>query len=229
MEINNVSSRGYRPDEFSSSLPPHIPIYTDQSCTLHDLTLHLAATDPSLLPNPAIGTRVSFRLIFPDARGASSGPARFMVEDLGSVVIGEGGPGAKVAEGDEEDNNGRGGGGRPAGGAATTLEDARYVVGDYISCAILPPLENGAVAPASHARTGRGAGIGEGVASRSAPGARRENGFEFGRRGRGPRVGGGVGFGARGGPGSIPMGEWRRGERLPDAPSRAAGRGRGRW
>ncbi|CAK7208603.1 hypothetical protein SBRCBS47491_000147 [Sporothrix bragantina] len=43
-----------------------------------------------------------------------------------------------------------------------TLADFRYVAGEFISCAILPPLANGCVTPASSARSGRGSGIGEG-------------------------------------------------------------------
>lgn len=93
---------------------------------------------------------------------------------MGSIVIGYGGPGATIhgpttVEGeDEREKIPAAGSGSDAadddGGAAAnkTLEDAKFVVGDYISCAILPPLEDtGAVAPAAGARTGRGSGVGE--------------------------------------------------------------------
>ena len=61
------------------------------------------------------------------------------------------------------DHEGReGDGGKPRqSDAHITLADARFVPGDYISCAVLPSLADGSVAPAGDARTGRGAGVGE--------------------------------------------------------------------
>ncbi|KAL7626568.1 hypothetical protein AAE478_003340 [Parahypoxylon ruwenzoriense] len=214
----------HRPDEFTSStLPPHITVYTWFDCTLTELTYYLAALNTSLLPNPAIGTRLAFRLIFPDTRNVSGQTAaKYMVKDLGSVVIGNGGPGLdpENAEGEKElENEGD-----------KTLGDARFVVGDFISCAVLPPLPDGSVAPASSARTGRGAGAGESRAAvgrapaNTSSGRERENGQV--RTGRGRNSGRGYdGFGR----GSIPTGEWRRGERLPDVPPSGRGRGRGRY
>ncbi|KAJ9136720.1 hypothetical protein NKR23_g9680, partial [Pleurostoma richardsiae] len=99
----------HRPDEFSSShLPPSIDLYAWPTCTLTELSHQLAASTPSLLPSPAIGTRLAFRLIYADARAPAPAahsrnqqqqhhPARFVVKDLGSVVIGGGGPGADEA------------------------------------------------------------------------------------------------------------------------------------
>ncbi|KAI1489185.1 Sin3 associated polypeptide p18-domain-containing protein [Biscogniauxia mediterranea] len=286
----------HRPDEFTTTpLPPHLTLHTWPNCTLTELSHHLAASSSSILPNPAIGTRLAFRLIFPDPRGArgSSSAAsghhhhhhlhaapptipRYMVKDLGSIVIGEGGPGLDIDDVDHmaengghghqnndgcnnsnnEDNNNNNTDSNnnvnngsnsinnaSAGDADKTLADARFVVGDYISCAILPPQADGSVAPASSARMGRGAGAGESrVAVGRAPtglmgmgigaGAARENGYGYahGRHGRGRGGGGG---GARGGIGigaGVPMGEWRRGERLPDIPPSSRGRaGRGRY
>ncbi|KAI0408727.1 hypothetical protein F4802DRAFT_617687 [Xylaria palmicola] len=223
----------HRPDEFAAGLlPPAITLHTWPDCTLDELAQHIAAADSHLLPDPAIGTRLAFRLIFQDTRGVP-GPAgnggggnansKYTVKELGSVVIGDGGPGL-----DPEDA----GAARALGDtdASRTLADARFVVGDYVSCAILPPLPDGSVAPASSARMGRGAGAGE---SRLAvgrapngPAARdrdRDRDGPFPRHGRGGRGGAGRGggyehFGARGPRSIVPSGEWRRGERLPEMP-----------
>ncbi|KAK8012386.1 hypothetical protein PG991_009761 [Apiospora marii] len=226
----------HRPDEFSAHhLPPHLTIHTWNDCTLLELAHHLASAPSLLLPEPAIGTRLAFRLIFPDTRSGNvigRRGGRFMVKDLGSLVIGDGGPGldpddAECAKQIDLSSD-----------ADKTLADARFVVGDYISVAILPPLGDGSVPPASSARMGRGAGAGEagrvrdrfsGVGGGPGGARDRENGFGGGRLGRSRGRGGGPGrhddFGRVG----VPMGEWRRGERLPDAPSAGRGRGRGRF
>ena len=154
-----------------------------------------------------------------------------MTKDLGSVVIGDGGPGilpdaeeaAIVAGGRMAGNLG--------GEPEKTLQDAKFVIGDYITCAILPALANGAIAPPP-ARGPFGRGGGELGGNRMVPGGPRENGFGFRERGN-SRGGGGFGQGL----GSVPSGEWRRGERVPEGPSGARGRGygggfgggRGRW
>ncbi|KAI5917954.1 Sin3 associated polypeptide p18-domain-containing protein [Camillea tinctor] len=278
----------HRPDEFiTTPLPPHLTLHTWSNCTLTELSHHLAASGSSILPNPAIGTRLAFRLIFPDTRatrGSSSAASghhhhhhaapptipRYMVKELGSLVIGEGGPGLDADGVDHPADDGHQNNGEQnnhdtndnndnnnynlnngsnsvtnahAGDAHKTLADARFVVGDYISCAILPPQADGSVAPASSARMGRGAGAGESrVAVGRAPtglagmgmggGAGRENGYGYahGRHGRG-RGGGGAAARASAGIGAgVPMGEWRRGERLPDIPPSSRGRsGRGRY
>ncbi|KAF2843704.1 hypothetical protein M501DRAFT_1028474 [Patellaria atrata CBS 101060] len=223
------TSFSHNPSEFLPHLPtpPHLQIYTWQTCTLRELT-HLVASVPSLLPSPAIGTRLVFKLIFPDTRppggaGRGGGPgggreeARYITKELGSVVVGGGGPGIKGDDRDTEMQDGDAAGGGElddlSGDAEKTLESARFVIGDYVSCAIYPPLPNGDVAPAVPAagfRAGRG---GEYAAPRGGG----MNGFG-GRGGRGgPRQ-------FEGGRGSIPSGEWRRGERLPDT---GYGRGRG--
>ncbi|KAI0166606.1 hypothetical protein GGR57DRAFT_31538 [Xylariaceae sp. FL1272] len=207
----------HRPDEFSAEiLPEHITIHTWNDCTLVELTHHLETTDGNLLPNPAVGTRLAFRLFFQDTRGAVT-TGRYAIKDMGSVVIGDGGPGLDPDNPDAnitlEDTS-----------PYKTLNDARFVVGDYISCAILPPLPDGSVAPASSARGGRGTGAGESPFAvgrpPTAPSRDRENGFM--RRNQGPPNNtrpGYEGWG-RGGRsrGRVPMGEWRRGEELPEIP-----------
>ncbi|KAE8451303.1 hypothetical protein EG329_004468 [Mollisiaceae sp. DMI_Dod_QoI] len=216
----------HRVEEFTtpSDLPPHLQIYTWPSCTLRELSHLLTSALPSILPDPAIGTRLSFRLIFPDARnsGPPSGPGRYMMKDLGSIVIGDGGPG--ILPDEEEAAIVRGGqmegplGGEPE----KTLQDARFVIGDYVSVTITPAMENGGVAPppSGPSRGGFGAGRGMGDLGGRGGSNPRENGYGGGYRGRGGSRGGGN-FGQ----GFVPAGEWRRGERVPDGP--AGGRGRG--
>lgn len=177
------------------------------------------------------------------APASSASTPRLATQELGSVVIGDGGPGL-ATEPDELDE------GRlketPTMGssveAAKSLADARFVVGDILSVAILPPSAvDGSVASASAARMGRGYGVGSGQAAVGPIVA--VDGRGLGRdRGFGDMHGGApggrmMGVGARlerdGRDGRAPvppLGEWRRGERLPDAPSmRGRGRGRPRW
>ncbi|KAK1768483.1 Sin3 associated polypeptide p18-domain-containing protein [Phialemonium atrogriseum] len=242
----------HRTDELASPshLPSHLPIYTWTDCTLSELSHYLAAASPPILPSPAIGTRLAFRLVYADVRGGGGGsnaPPRFVAKDLGSLVIGHGGPGADESADEEGDNGGDGSNGAAAAGGGggeeagdKTLADAKLVAGDFVSCAILPPLEDtGAVAPPLGAHTGRGSGSGEALAPMRRGGRR---GGIGGPRGVGGR-GGGPGGGGRGvrqfgdrdrdwnrdRDAGFPSGEWRRGERLPDAPA-SRGRGRGpRW
>lgn len=193
-------------------LPPHLQIYTWQSCTLRELSQLLTSAIPDLLPDPAVGTRLSFRLIYPDTRGAATmgGDARgrFLSKDIGSVVV-------APRNDNEEDANGHRNGGRPSTAgiklegddADKTLQDARFVIGDYVDCAILPPLADGSVAPPL---TGRGSvpssALGGGMRAFGPP---RENGYGRSRGGRG-------GFSDRGNGPGVPSGDWRRGERVPD-------------
>ncbi|KAH6849755.1 Sin3 associated polypeptide p18-domain-containing protein [Chaetomium sp. MPI-CAGE-AT-0009] len=226
----------HRPDEFNTpSLPPHLPIHTWSTCSLAELSDHLLDASPAILPDPAVGTRLSFCLIYADTRAARMDmPPRYVSKVLGTVVLGRGEPGAGPDEGVPD--------GEPDDGALT-LADARFITGDFICCAILPPDElTGDVAPASSARMGRGAGVGEARSGHvSAPlpfsGPRqRDYAAPGGFRGRGAWGGGsrgGYGGGGRfrerdepfgRGGFRMPEGEWRRGDRLPDDPA-----DNGRW
>ncbi|KAL4954872.1 Sin3 associated polypeptide p18-domain-containing protein [Aspergillus filifer] len=208
----------------SPSLPAHLQIYTWQSCTLRELSQLLTSALPSMLPDPPIGTRLCFRLIYPDTKGAAMmGPdarGRYLSKDLGSVIVGPRESESNAA--DEPPRNGAGRGPYRLQGndADKTLAEARFVIGDYVDCAILPPLEDGSVAPAiSGGPGGRGAGGGFGGGMR----AFRDGGFG----------GRGGGRGGRGGGERIPPGDWRRGERVPDGGRSYGGggsrRGGGGW
>lgn len=156
-----------------------------------------------------------------------------MTKDLGSVIIGDGGPG--ILPDEEEAAIVEGGyvAGALGGEPEKTLQDAKFVIGDYVACAIMAPLGDGSVAPspANPARGGGGFGAPRGEFGGRGGGGfgQRENingfgggGFGGGARGRGGQRGGGN-FGQ----GFVPAGEWRRGERLPDGPSGGRGRGFG--
>ncbi|TAQ83807.1 hypothetical protein B7494_g7867, partial [Chlorociboria aeruginascens] len=121
----------HRPEEFipNSVLPPHyLELSTWLSCTLRELSHFLSSSLPSILPDPAIGTRLSFRLIFPDTRNASSsGPGRYMSKDIGSIVVGDGGLGLLSDEGEGKAGLGT------AGEPDKTLQDARFIIGDYVA------------------------------------------------------------------------------------------------
>lgn len=165
-------------NEFTST--SHLPLYIEipawRHTTLEELTLDLAnshpssssypsshpSSPPSLLPFPAIGTRLVYRLIYVDTRKDSSRPVS---KDLGSVVIGAGLPGADSAAGLADDDPCYQDAQKTLGGG-----DAKFMPGDFISCAILPPNDlDGAVEPVSAARTGRGSGIGEGRSTAASP------------------------------------------------------------
>ncbi|KAK1139902.1 hypothetical protein N8T08_011063 [Aspergillus melleus] len=92
---NSIRSRSPPPQQqqqATSNLPAHLQIYTWQSCTLRELSQLLTSALPSLLPDPAVGTRLCFRLIYPDTKAAASmGPdarGRYLSKDMGSVVVG---------------------------------------------------------------------------------------------------------------------------------------------
>lgn len=222
--------------------------------TLLQLAHHIASLQPSALPSPAIGTRLSFRLIYPDtASGYSSRlppdqtpRPQFLSKDLGSLVLGEGGPGIDIE--DEDANNGdtimSAHPPKETSAATKTLADAKFVVGDYLSVAVLPPDEStGAVVPAAavaeaESGVGRAGSLSSALGGVAPPPGRRDNGFPVGpARGRGRGWRGGSGREWDGGSGrgrerdhghnSFPEGEWRRGERLPEGPR--GGRRGSRW
>ncbi|KAH6687388.1 Sin3 associated polypeptide p18 [Plectosphaerella plurivora] len=215
----------HRPEEFASrSLQPSVSVYTWPSCSLSELACQIASERPSLLPHPSIGTRLAFRLFYPDTRGGANASnhdqPRFMSRDMGSVVIGEGAGGSHLAEDDDVEMGDRSPPPpfeEPSDGDIT-LEQNRYVIGDYVSCAILPPLPDGSVVPEQSAWR-----------DRPGPGPSRGGGGPGGFRGD-VSFGRGNTRGRRGGFGDVPSGDWRRGERLPDeGRSRPAGRGGRRW
>jgi histone deacetylase complex subunit SAP18 len=134
----------------NNHLPPHLEIYTWQSCTLRELSSLLASALPSQLPNPQSGTRLCFRLIYPDTRGAATeGRGRYLSKDIGCVVLGQS---SKYESADDARLNGDRRRGLDKGPsrqdeAEKTLSEARFVIGDYVAVAILPPVDDGAVEP----------------------------------------------------------------------------------
>lgn len=202
--------------------PPHLQIYTWKNCSLRELTHLLVSALPKIFPDPAIGTRLHFKMFYPDPACMRLPPdrAKFLTKELGSVVVG-----ADEDAGDEAEVNGadKGLAGRPLkGDADKTLMDEKFQAGDYVSVGVFPPLPNGEVAPANiHQSTeirGRG--------------GQREYSREYrppGRLDRPPREngyggGGGYGRGPRPPPryvddfdrgGGVPRGEWSRGEQPP--------------
>jgi histone deacetylase complex subunit SAP18 len=193
--------------------------------------------------------------VYPDSGHVADGAAatrargRYLVKDLGSVLIGDGGRGILKDDGDDADwdsdmervgQDSRWNVRIAPGDASKTLADAKFVVGDYISCAILPPLTSGISVTAAAARAGRGPGF---IETRSSIGGvlpppyRRDGPGPRGAMMRGPRTDqygrtirdrDGVGaFESSYGHG-VPNGEWRRGEQLPDTAG-GRSRGDGRW
>ncbi|KAJ6116241.1 Sin3 associated polypeptide p18 [Penicillium capsulatum] len=191
-------------------LPAHLEIYTWHSCTLRELSQLITSALPSLLPDPPVGTRLCFRLVFPDARGAAiMGPdahGRYTSKDLGSVIVGPRNSPYRGEEGADDPEEARP---RPAplrfqgSEADKSLQDARFIVGDFVECALHQHPVGGSGAPPMG-----GGGMR----------AFRENGH--GRPGRGGPRGG-----DRGGPPNLPVGDWKRGERLPEGGGRGGRRG----
>ncbi|KZZ90086.1 Sin3 associated polypeptide p18 [Ascosphaera apis ARSEF 7405] len=214
-------------------LPPHLQIYTWQSCTLRELATLLTSALPNLLPDPAVGTRICFRLIYPDTKGAIQAgpdiPGRYISKEMGSVVVGpeeedEGNRDEKDHK-DTDNQDEKRPRRRPVrlhgDDADKSLQDMRFVIGDYIECAILPPLPDGSVAPPLPAPRNdtRPSNIGGGM---RAFGGYNDTGMGGpGGMRNGYGGGGNSGFGRRGGRGlagaGMPSGEWRRGERVPDS------------
>ncbi|CAF9928746.1 MAG: hypothetical protein HETSPECPRED_006918 [Heterodermia speciosa] len=233
----------FLPSSSSTSLPPHLQIYTWPTCSLRELSHLLLTALPSLLTSSPtttpIGTRLAYRLIYPDTRAPPSAPPRYIAKELGSIVVGGDGEGGGIWPSEEELARFGGNGdavmkGKLGGEPEKTLQEARFVVGDFVDCAVFEAGGDGAIAAAPRGGEGLGRGGGGGG------GVGRENGFGSGYRGRagGGMMGGGVRGGGGGGGGmyngrlggeGVPSGEWRRGERIPEGPGRGGyGRGRGR-
>ncbi|KAF2864966.1 Sin3 associated polypeptide p18-domain-containing protein [Massariosphaeria phaeospora] len=246
----------HRLEDFDPTLrlPPHLQIYTWPTCTLSELTSLLLTALPALLTPPYPGTRVAFRLNFPDTQSSTrpGAPGRFISRELGSVIVGAATKphadkdGDGNGDGDENMEGAEGGAGTTAddvkealkqldGDPEKTLHDAKFVIGDYVSCAIFPPGPDGSVAPVPPPPSGpaRGLPVRDGFGG----GRGRENGFgrgDYGRGGGGGGYGGGGGgrggrFDDRRGGDGVPSGEWRRGEAPPEREGGGGGGGGGYW
>ena len=204
-----------------------------------------------------MGTRLVFRLIYPDAKAIANAnaPANFITRDIGSVVLGHDRPGVadydSIMSGEDPDNRNSsydymdvdessrddrflnedvearlGGasskfGSAPGASAVSddgnmTLNEVKFVIGDYISVTILPPDSDGSItdAPIQRPQLRKNIDTGFGVDGPAPPGRRRRGG-----RGRAPKN-----FSSSN---SIPIGDWRRGERVPDPPRGGGGSGGG--
>ncbi|GAB1734735.1 hypothetical protein NU195Hw_g7541t1 [Hortaea werneckii] len=204
--------------DYSALLPASIrnqavQIYTWPTCTLAELTSLLMSVLPKgTLADPAVGTRLVYKLIFPDTRASvrEDGRGKWLDKPLGSVVIGGRAANFPADAADLDLMNPDELKDSLEGDADKTLGDARFVIGDYVACTILAPGQDGRVAALPSSRPPR-----EMMGRGPPPPGMRENGFG----GRGPppyRGGGGYGGGRGGGFGAAPPpGDWRRGERLP--------------
>lgn len=171
-----------------------VEIYTWPSCTLRELTgLLTSVLAPGTLPEPAVGTRLVYKLIFPDTRAqtSESGRGKWIDKPLGSVVIG--------SNGDEYEQDIAG---QLSGDAEKTLADARFVIGDYIACSIYPPGSDSRPPPSHSGRSGgRENGFGGRGGYRGGYGGRGAGGPPIGDWRRGERPpGGGYNGGGRGRP-----------------------------
>lgn len=207
-----------------------LQVYTWQDATLREISHIITSAVPSAFPSPLIGTRLSFQMVYPDTKPNT--PPRYLAKTLGSVVM-------SGAADDDDETNGHEGSKRAADSsnadANRTLGESRFIIGDYMSVAILPPLANGDVAPASAAmasassssgppmrRDDRDRGPRDPYRDRERGGTLappREDGFgggggRFGDRGYGGGGGRGGRYGDFGG-GGVPPGEWRRGDEPP--------------
>jgi histone deacetylase complex subunit SAP18 len=147
----------HTPEHFNPSnahLPQHVQVYTWSSCTLRELSSLLTTAVPLLLPSPAAGTRLCFRLFYADARdgGRGRGYGRYLSRDIGNVIVG----GRPERLFHEEDGNGPEKDDKEKekektkvifeGDADATLAEVNFMIGDYVSCVVLPPSVEGEVA-----------------------------------------------------------------------------------
>jgi histone deacetylase complex subunit SAP18 len=182
------------------SLPPHVQIYTWKSCTLQEISTLLISALPSLLPEQSIGSRLCFKLFYPDQNERSRGRdgySRYLSRDIGNVIVG-GHPSTLITREAEESNQEDGKQEKSKtlyeGDTDVTLAEVKFVIGDLISCAVMAPSANGDVVPTPLEARGPRFGA-------------RENGFGGGYRG-GDRRSGPRGDGTR----HLPPGDWRRGD-----------------
>ncbi|KAF1995725.1 hypothetical protein P154DRAFT_623804 [Amniculicola lignicola CBS 123094] len=251
----------HRLEEFTphGRLPQHLQIYTWPTCTLSELSHLLLTALPSLLPPQYAGTRIAFRIVHPDMSVRGNAPGRYIGRDLGSVVVGAStSPEDAVHKEKDHDgdvdmtdgttNNGTENSGEKkdeaislselkealkdlSGEPQKALSMARFVIGDYICCAVLPPLADGSVAaapppipsgPSARPPPRDGFGGARGGGPRGGSNGYRGDGYRGGVGGgdgqRGGRPGAGIGYDdwRREGGGGVPSGEWRRGEAPPE-------------
>ncbi|KAI0035810.1 Sin3 associated polypeptide p18-domain-containing protein, partial [Vararia minispora EC-137] len=177
-------------------------IFTWKDATLHEVLTTLRAVGPNTPEYRHPLARYAFRTVFPDARARG----QFATKDLGLVysrdILGEPGTAEKTAPRLLQDEEPTGGDG-PEG--ARTLEELRFVPGDYLCVSVTLP-KNAAPPPELNIKGSAGGANGWKASGPLGPP-------------RGPGFGGGPPSGRGAG------GHWRGGS---DAPPATAGRGRGR-
>ncbi|KAK4214516.1 Sin3 associated polypeptide p18-domain-containing protein [Rhypophila decipiens] len=133
-------------------LPLHSQIFAWRDTTLKEIAEDLSFDELDILPNPFIGIRLEFRHVFQTPPGPNNQGGALTHRYIGSFVFGAGGPGASAEEGWDGISH-----------DSKTLQDIRFVQGDMLICAIMPPDEEsgGDVVRANTAKVGRGKGIGE--------------------------------------------------------------------
>ncbi|KAK6539882.1 hypothetical protein TWF694_008719 [Orbilia ellipsospora] len=160
----------HRLDDFRSTSQPSslVEVYTWKDCTLSELTTLLLSALPALASG---ATKCSFRLIYADTKSN-----RYTSQELGNISL-------PLAGTSTNGTSGTSGGGADK----LSLDEARFVVGDWIDVAVT-------------------VGSTSSSAPRGGVSAAGSNGIRI--RGRGA-IGG-----------TIPQGDWRKGERLEeDGPS----------
>ncbi|KAF3907013.1 hypothetical protein AA313_de0203423 [Arthrobotrys entomopaga] len=110
----------HRLDEFRSTSQPSsfVEVYTWKDCTLSELTTLLLSALPALASN---ATKCSFRLIYADTKSN-----RYTSQELGNVML----PLSVTSA------NGASGPSSSGGADKLSLDEARYVVGDWIDVAV---------------------------------------------------------------------------------------------
>ncbi|KAI5805611.1 Sin3 associated polypeptide p18-domain-containing protein [Peziza echinospora] len=136
----------HRLEEFRSTHQPNtfVEIYTWKDCTLAELSLLLSQALPDVVSPRA---KCGFRLIFADTRSG-----RFVSKDLGAVAVAAAAAAAAAAaEGGVEEEVGK-----------RSLDEARFVTGDWVDVAVWPEGSAGGRVGGGGAGGGGGSGGGGG-------------------------------------------------------------------